>query len=301
MAFERKPRVAVTGASGFIGSHLGEAFDVVQIPRGLEVPQLVRLLKRKEVQGVINLAGAPIFGLWTPLRKRKILKSRIETTRRIVEAINQLPQIEHFISVSGIGIYPPNRECGEECPQLNRNSFLGQVAEQWEREAFQCNKPTAVVRLGVVFGEKGILPLLYRSFKARIVPIVGNGENWLSYISVYEVVKIFRFLFEIRGVGVYNGTTPYPVQFREVLDTMEELTGLHPLRLQIPPILLRWFLGGLVDEVLHDSHRVLPNHLLEKGYRFDYPKIRDVIEPFILEWGELRPANPVDRRGRLEI
>jgi NAD dependent epimerase/dehydratase family enzyme len=91
-----KPKVAVTGASGFIGAYLPRQFEVVPIPRQLEGKDLREFLKNSGVKGVINLAGESIFGRWNKRKKQRIWQSRVYTTRKIVEAINTLPQIGFF-------------------------------------------------------------------------------------------------------------------------------------------------------------------------------------------------------------
>jgi uncharacterized protein (TIGR01777 family) len=277
-----KPKVAVTGASGFIGAYLPRQFEVVPIPRQLEGKDLREFLKNSGVKGVINLAGESIFGRWNKRKKQRIWQSRVYTTRKIVEAINTLPQIGFFISVSGTSLYPDNLPCDESCTRLEWSRFLSQLIERWEQEAFRCNKPTAVVRLGVVLGKDGgfwkrvELPL-----KMGFYPVVGSGKQWFSYIYVEELINIFRFIFEEKLIGVFNGTTPNPVRIGEVGKIYGEITGKKIRTINIPPSILRPFLGELVDEVLLASPQVIPKHLIEKGYTFRYPSLEDILKTLV--------------------
>jgi len=103
-------KVALTGASGFVGTALQERFkDCVIIDRNDDVSRII--IKLEDVDVVINLAGAPIIKRWSDPYKKILLKSRIESTERLVEAINQ-SDVSHFISTSAIGIYPDNKKCG---------------------------------------------------------------------------------------------------------------------------------------------------------------------------------------------
>jgi len=277
-----KPKVAVTGASGFIASYLPRRFEVVPIPRNLEGKRLREFLKREEVKGVINLAGESIFGRWTKRKKQRMWQSRVYTTRRVVEAVNSLPQIGFFISVSGTTLYPNNLLCDESCTRLEWNRFLSQLIERWEQEAFRCNKPTAVVRLGVVLGKGGgFWQKVEKGLKWGVFPVVGSGKNWCSYIDVEEVVEIFHFLMEEKVIGLFNGTTPNPVQFYQIGEKYAQLTKKRIRILQISPSLLRPLLGELVDEVLLSSPKVYPKHLIEKGYTFRYPSIENILEKLV--------------------
>jgi NAD dependent epimerase/dehydratase family enzyme len=140
-------KIALTGASGFIGSYLKNYFpDFVIINRNDTEKEIFK--KLKDVDLVFNLAGATILKRWSKNYKKVLFSSRIETTKKLVKVINK-SNIKHFISTSAIGIYPDNAPCDEYC-KITADDFLGKLAEVWEKEAKNCNKPTTIVRLGVV-------------------------------------------------------------------------------------------------------------------------------------------------------
>jgi NAD dependent epimerase/dehydratase family enzyme len=136
--------------------------------------------------------------------------------------------------------------------------------------------------LGVVLGKDGgfwkrvELPL-----KMGFYPVVGSGKQWFSYIYVEELINIFRFIFEEKLIGVFNGTTPNPVRIGEVGKIYGEITGKKIRTINIPPSILRPFLGELVDEVLLASPQVIPKHLIEKGYTFRYPSLEDILKTLV--------------------
>ena len=152
-------RVAIIGGSGFIGSYLQKEFQNSLI---INSKNLNELYKIKDMDVVINLAGATILKRWSKKYKKTLYSSRIETTKKAVEIINN-SNVKYFISTSAIGIYPDNCICNEES-EFGDN-FLANLAKEWEKEALKCNKPTSIVRLSVVLGKGGALKQMLLPFK----------------------------------------------------------------------------------------------------------------------------------------
>jgi len=270
-------KIGVTGSSGFIGSYLLKRFNSIPIPRTYSKEQIAKLLEREGINLVVNLAGKSIFGRWNSRFRREILSSRLQTTQKIVWAVDRVEEVKMFISVSGTAIYPENRECGEECGEMGKG-FLADVVKEWEKTALQAQKPTAILRLGVVLGQSGgFLERINRGVKLGVVPIIGDGNNFISYIHIEEVARVIQFLFEDGEIGVFNLTTPNPVQFSKILTTIEQVTGRRFWTPKIPPSIARFLLGKVVDEVFISSQKVYPHRLLDNGYRFQYPTIESVI------------------------
>ena len=125
-------KIALTGASGFVGTALQKYFkDCVIIDRKDDEPAIVK--KLHDIDVVINLAGAPIIKRWSDPYKKILLSSRIKSTERLVNALNK-SNVSHFISTSAIGIYPDGKGCDESCTEI-ANDFLGELAHKWEEEA----------------------------------------------------------------------------------------------------------------------------------------------------------------------
>jgi len=269
--------VAITGGFGFIGSYLQKRVGAIPIPRQMEVGEIRELLKGEGVELVVNLAGATIFRPWTSQYKREILESRVKTTSKIVEAIEGVEGVKMFISVSGTAIYPQNRECGEECPEIGKG-FLAKVALEWERAALQSSKPTALLRLGVVFGNGGgMWEKLKPAAKLGFLPVIGDGSYYLSYIHIEELVSIIQFLFWEGISGTFNATTPNPVPYLQLVEELKKRRGKPVRPIFIPPFLLKPIFRGLVEEVLTASYRVYPRNLERIGYKFRYPTLSKVI------------------------
>lgn len=262
-------KIAMTGASGFVANALKKAFpNYVALERNDSVDVLIE--KLSDVDAVFNLAGAPIAARWDEEYKKVLRASRIETTQKLVLALNQ-SDIKHFISTSAVGIYPNNVPCDESCTDLG-DDFLGTLAKDWEAEALKCTKPTAILRFGVVLGKDGgALDKMLPPFQAGLGGIIGNGRMVMSWIDIDDLVGIYRFVLENKLEGIFNATAPQPLtnfHFTKILGKI-----LHrPTWIPLPSFIVKMlFSEGAV--VLLDSKEAYPKALLDKGFSFQYPNV----------------------------
>lgn len=223
---------------------------------------------------VVHLAGASIAGgRWTPERKKLLRSSRVDTTRSLVNGLAKMaarPRV--LMSASAIGFYG-NR--GEEV--LNEGSppgsdFLGSVARDWEREAEKAEAlgiRVVLPRMGVVLAKHGgALPQMARPFRMGVGGKLGSGRQWMSWISLDDVVTIFRLAMENGDVrGAINVVSPQPVRNAEFTDELAK--ALHrPALFPAPAFALRLMLGEMADALLLSSQRVVPARLEKFGYKF---------------------------------
>ncbi|NPA95092.1 MAG: TIGR01777 family protein [Thermodesulfobacteria bacterium] len=267
-------KIAVTGAGGFVGSLLKRRFSgIVPIARNATLDEIKRALEGAHV--VINLAGAPIIKRWSESYKKVLYSSRIETTRRLVEALNS-SDVEHFISTSATGIYPDDMDCDESCPRL-ADDFLGRLARDWEMEASKCKKKTTILRFGVVLGnDGGALKRMLLPFRLGLGGPIGDGSSVLSWIDIEDLMRIYEFVLETGIEGVLNAVSPRPVTNKEFTKALARVLR-RPAILPVPPFILR-LLYGEGATVITGSKRVYPNRLLEAGFRFKYPDIHSSLQ-----------------------
>lgn len=262
-------KIALTGASGFVGAALQRNFDnCVVIGRGDDEAAIA--IKLENVDVVINLAGAPIIKRWSDPYKKVLMQSRIDTTRKLVKAVNQ-SGVKQFISTSAIGIYPDDIRCDELTTEI-ADDFLGALAREWEVEALACHKPTTILRFGVILGaEGGALAQMLTPFRLGVGGIIGNGKMMTSWIDIADLMKIYRFVIEQRLSGIFNAVSPNPVSNYTFTKTLGKM--LHrPTLLPIPGFVLR-IMYGEAASVLTGSKEVYPKALTEAGFHFDYPDI----------------------------
>lgn len=228
---------------------------------------------------VVNLAGASIAeGRWTTERKKLLLASRVDTTRALVQALSKMaarPRV--LVSASGIGYYG---SCGDQV--LTEESPLGQdflsrLGQEWEAEAAKAEALGIRVvraRFGIILAKHGgALPRMARPFLWGVGGKVGSGKQWMSWVTIQDVVGILRFALENGAArGPLNVVSPQPVRNAEFTKVLAK--ALHrPAFFPAPAFALRLLLGEMADELLLSSQRALPAQLEKLGYRFLFPDL----------------------------
>jgi len=265
-------KVAIVGGSGFIGSILQKEF---KNPLIINSKNLDELYKIKDMDVVINCAGATILKRWSKEYKKKLYSSRVEITKKIVKIINN-SNVRYFISTSAIGIYPNNCICDENSEFAD--NFLASLAKDWEKEALKCTKPTSILRLSVVLGNGGAVKQMLLPFKYGFGGTIGRGCNYMSFIDIRDLIRIYKFLIDKKLVGIFNASTPYPTTNYEFSVNFAKIFNK-----KVPFIIPHFFfkiLYGEGAEVLLSSQRVYPKNLLEEKFEFKYPTIKDVFNDF---------------------
>jgi uncharacterized protein (TIGR01777 family) len=223
---------------------------------------------------VVNLAGASIAdGRWTAERKALLRASRIDTTRALVGALvkmNARPSV--LVSASAIGYYGDRG--GETLTEESKpgSEFLAGLAQEWEAEALKAEAlgiRVVLARFGIILArEGGALPKMMLAFKIGAGGKLGSGQQWMSWVTLEDVVGTLRFAIENNSArGPINIVSPQPLQnaeFTKVLARAMHRPALFPA----PAFALRLALGEMADALLLSSQRVLPQVLEKLGYRF---------------------------------
>lgn len=288
--------LGITGASGFIGRKIID----LALRRGHEVIALTRNPGRaipgctmrpftlsappdiSECEALIHLAGEPILGLWTPAKKRRILESRVQGTRRIVEAIAASPvKPEVLVSGSAIGFYGEGGEA-ELTEQAPRGTgFLADTAVAWEAEALQAaGVRTVLLRTAVVLGGKGgALQAMAPLFRAGLGAQLGDGRQWMSWIHLEDTARLALFAVENLDIrGALNASAPWPVRNAEFTQLLAKVLR-RPAFLKVPAVAIR-LIGELSRELL-DSKRVLPAAALEHGFGFRFSELEPALKDLL--------------------
>jgi uncharacterized protein len=304
-------KVAIAGATGFVGSRLVERLqaqghhaliltrDAARAQRFFPVSAYPNLEVvayqpaesgdwQKSIAGcdaVVNLAGVPIAEeKWTEARRQAILDSRKLTTQKLVEAIaNANPKPSVLVSASAIGYYGTSEtaEFDENSPA--GNDFLADVCQQWEAEAEKVkNSGTrlAILRFGIVLGNGGALAKMLPAFKLFAGGPIGTGKQWFSWIHRDDVVNLIFYALENSQVAeVLNATAPNPVRMNELCTTLGEVLQ-RPSWLPVPGFALELLLGDGAKVVL-EGQKVLPKQTLASGFQYQYPDLKSALEEIV--------------------
>jgi len=268
-------KVAITGASGFVASHLKEQFqDFVEIKRDDSEDEI--LAKLKDIDVVFNLAGAPIIKRWSESYKKVLLSSRIETTKKLVRAVNA-SEVKHFISASAVGAYPDDGLYDESYTEY-ADDFLGSVIKEWEAEANKCSKPTTIVRFGIILGKDGgALAQMLTPFKMGVGGIIGDGKMVMSWIAIDDLVDMYAYIVKYKLTGVFNATAPNPVTNYEFTKALGK--ALHRFTIFPIPIFVLKIIFGEGASVLTGSKKIYPKAITDAGFEF---KCKTIEKAFIL-------------------
>ncbi len=294
-------RVVITGGTGFIGRYVVNHFladaqnEVIVLTRnerkarkilpenvqniawdGKTVGQWVTVLEGADL--VVHLAGHSVAGVWTVGRKQKIYRSRMDSTRALVKAFQQInAKPATLVQMSATGFYGSR---GDEL--LTEDSeqgkgFLAAVVENWEaasREMETLGIRRILLRTGVVLGKDGgVLPLMARSFQWFLGAMPGDGMDWFPWIHVKEIPLIIQWLYHKKTLkGVFNCVAPEPVRMETFCQTLGKVLN-RPCWLSIPEWFLHLLPGHQAEEMILVSQRVIPQRLVQAGYTFKFPTL----------------------------
>lgn len=283
-------KILVTGSTGLVGTALVKSLardgHTVQ-PLRVRADSMWRgIPEAGELGGagvgpdaVVNLAGASIAGgRWTDKRKHLLRTSRIATTRALVKALakmNARPRV--LVSASAIGIYGDRGDEVLAEESKPGTDFLAGLAREWEAEALKAEAlgiRVVLARFGIILARHGgALAKMLLPFKLGAGGRLGSGKQWMSWVTLEDVVGIIRLAIENNAVrGPLNVVAPQPVQNIAFTKTLAQ--ALHrPAVFPAPAFALRLALGEMADALLLSSQRVVPQVLEKLDYRFLYPQL----------------------------
>lgn len=236
---------------------------------------------------VINLAGAPIAGRrWSKKYKEEIYNSRINTTKKISELINECsspPKV--LINASAVGYYGDRDDEFLDESKEPGNDFLSKVCIDWEQTALLSAEKTRVVlaRIGLVLDKKeGALPKLVLPFNFYLGGTIGSGKQWLSWIHIDDILRLFLWSIENENVaGPINFVSPHPVTMKHFVKELSHILK-KPAFFPIPTIFLKIIMGESAC-VLTNSQRAIPEYALNNGYNFTFTELNKALKDLLAE------------------
>jgi hypothetical protein len=316
-------RIVIAGASGFLGRYLADAFraDGAQVALiGRAGPDaswgntaaITDLLEGADL--LVNLAGKSVNCRYGPANRAEILRSRVETTRELADAVaacEQPPALWVNASTATIYRHAEDRPMTESTGELGTGFSVG-IATAWEGAFFEADTPgtrRVALRMAIVLGDgSALLPLIrlarfglggpqldghwfstrarreagtYHEFRAR------GGRQKFSWIHIRDVYGIIRFLQARADIdGVVNAASPHPTDDRTFMATLRRVLGI-PAGLPA----FRWMLelGSFAirteTELVLKSRWVVPERLTDAGFEFAYPDLEQALRDIVRSRG----------------
>lgn len=297
-------KVILAGGSGFIGTRLIEALlqrgdSVTLLTRSLPAVQQrwsgrvdARLWNGRDpgpwvltlngADAVINLSGESVAGArWTPARKLALIKSRVDSTRALVSALERAQERPLvFVNASAVGYYgaAPGADCPETAPQ--GTDFLAALCGQWEREALAADKfevRTATARFGVVLGtDGGALAKMLTPFRFGLGGPLGGGRQAFPWVHADDAVgAVLWAIDDAKMSGPFNVVAPEPATNAEFTKALGRALK-RPAFLPAPAFAVRLALGEM-SSLLLEGQRAVPEKLLARGYSFRHPTLQGAL------------------------
>ncbi|MCW5519238.1 TIGR01777 family oxidoreductase [Aureitalea sp. L0-47] len=298
-------KVLITGATGLIGSQLSKAFQ----SEGHTVHYLTTrknaIVSEENYKGfywnpsnneldpaamegvsaIIHLAGATVSKRWTKAYKEEIIDSRLKSADLLYSFLKNNPNnVEHFISASGVGLYPSNDEIHSEETTKTDDGFLAEVVKAWEVAAHKFEDlgiKVSVVRTGIVLStEGGALKEMSAPIRKGVGAPLGKGTQWQSWIHIGDMVQLYLDMTKKGWEGVYNAVAPNPVTNKELTHQIAKTLGKRIWLPNVPSFVLRIILGEMADIVL-DGQRASSKKLETKGFNFNFPHLDGALQDLL--------------------
>ncbi len=290
-------KTLVTGCTGLVGSALVEGL----FQRG----HAIQCLKRNKMAGrgrrgsfwatnalpgsdqnfdlVVHLAGENVAdGRWSAAKKERILASRVDGTRELVDFIASMPKKPKAVLIaSAVGYYGSRGEEILDESSTTGSGFLADVCRQWEGESLRLTAlgiRTVNMRFGMVLSPRGgALQKMIPPFRLGLGGVVGTGNQFISWISIRDLVAIIDFISQKETIsGPVNVVSPIPTTNRELTHSLGKALGRRTL-FTVPAFAVRLLFGQMADEMLLSSTRATPRVLLEAGYSFQDQSLAAVL------------------------
>ncbi|WP_028548260.1 TIGR01777 family oxidoreductase [Paenibacillus sp. UNC451MF] len=294
-------KIAIAGASGFVGRHLTEYFlkkkySIILISRQRQTSKhvLIRNVTWAElnndvkvlegVDAIVNLAGESINQRWTKSAKERILQSRLDTVNQIASVVSRMeikPAV--VVNASGISIYGTSEtESFVEHSEPNVKDFLSGVVEQWEQAMDQIQDTRLVkLRLGIVLGnDGGAFPKMMLPYKLGVGGRIGSGKQVLSWIHIEDLCRLIEFCIENEDIiEQLNATAPQPVTNDEFGRTLAKVMRTSH-RFPVPAFVMKLMFGEL-STLLLEGQRVFPYLAVEYEFDFKYSTLELALQNLV--------------------
>lgn len=288
----------ITGGTGFVGQRLTNKLiennhhvyvltrNPKKHPNNSQVTYIsfdYKVSRFPKIHGVINLAGESIFGKWTEQKKEDILNSRLKVTEKVIQLISKMDSMpDVFVNASAVGFYGmSNSVIFTEDTKTPAKDFLADVVSKWEDAALDAEDfgiRTVRTRFGIILdGNNGALSMMDKPFKGFIGGMIGNGEQWMSWVHIDDVVDLIYYAITKDYVkGPINVTAPNPVRNKDFTQVLGRVLN-RPTLFTVPKTIINLAFGEM-GQLITRGQYVLPKKAIEFGYNFKYSQLNDALK-----------------------
>lgn len=299
--------VLLTGGTGLVGRRLTEklqsnGFRVIILSRSPEPGTNVEYarwnIEKKEIDEwalkeadiIIHLAGENIAAKrWSKARKNALINSRVDTALFLYECLKKIPNnVTAFISASGVGWYGSDKVAHKAGSFVETdppaNDFIGNLCKEWESAVKPIESLVSrlvIFRLGVVLSKDGgFLKEFHNKVKNGIAPILGSGNQIISWIHIDDLVRMMMdAIKDNRYTGVFNATAPFPVSQKYFITRLaERVKGKFYIPAFAPKFVLKIMLGELSSELLKST--TVSSQKISSFFQFQFPTILATLDNF---------------------
>ncbi|NRB10654.1 MAG: TIGR01777 family protein [Rickettsiaceae bacterium] len=292
----------ITGGTGFIGNQTVDFFSnqghkitilvhknkaIINKSNITVINNLSEIAAGFPIDIIINLAGTPISKKWTKSYKVELINSRINTTKNLINVISKLknkPKL--LISASAIGYYGSHNDNHPLTEDAKfHDGFTHQLCKAWENEAKEANKygvRTCIARFGIVLGKNGgALEKMLLPFKLGLGGKIASGKQIFSWVHLEDVIRVFDFFITNKNTkGIYNVTAPAPVTNEEFTKALGKTLNRFTI-LGMPAFIIKILFGEMGEELLLKGQYVVPQRLIDAGFKFYYNNIDQALTMLI--------------------
>jgi uncharacterized protein (TIGR01777 family) len=297
--------VLITGGTGLVGRALSRlltevGYRVIILSRHKptasenelisyaqwDVPrQTIDVEALQQADYIVHLAGANVGDKrWTSSRKKEILNSRVQSAALLYGSLEKYPnKVRKIISASATGYYGEDRGHAFVETDAPATDFLGATCVAWEESVLkmkQLGKKIVILRTGITLSiEGGALKEFYKPLRFGFATILGNGEQYISWIHIHDLVRLYLSAIVDHDLeGTFNAVAPNPVQHKELVMTMAQVAkGKSFISVHVPAFALKIGLGEMSIEVLK-SCTASADKIQKTGFVFSYPTIKGAME-----------------------
>ena len=277
----------ISGGRGLVGKALGNMLK----RQGHTVYKLSRRPKRKghiywnpekqsiegkhlhKIEVIINLAGANIGAQkWSNKRKLELINSRVNSIQFLKQTAATMPNLNYYISASGINCYGYNSQIEKEESDDYGNDFLSELVKEWEAasNSFKEICPVAILRIALVVDKKGgALKKIMKPIKLGLGSPLGSGQQYLPWIHIKDLCRMFIHCIEHKKEGTFNAANGY-ISNQEFMKTISKKMKKPFFFPAIPKPILSFFLGEM-STMLTESLKVSNQKIKQNGFEFLFP------------------------------